>query len=730
MRLLLFSFLTAWAGSAAMGQSQQTNWFTSSFLGEMWRGEGPLSGDSSYVEPELRPLLPSMALEDLRHARHPQGTAIAGELARRTGLFRVTDNAPAPPIGTDSLLVLMSGTEGHAADMFAYARLRLFDHLVGDWSRTEDDIAWYPCTTDACTMWQPVPRPYENPFTRYDGLLPWMLLQAGEQMTSWSDDPSESLHPSNPLRQLDRRILSSAPWSVWDSAATSLSTGLTSDVLASSCEPASEPGRSALVAALTSRSGRIYALTQAYYRRITRFVEFHGNGHADSIFLRVLSRQAIEVSTRASGGTPRILNSLATREVRFLLTEGGHTLWVEGRPNVSFDLIADLGESSSSVFSRAHSLQAWQEGPTGGVDLYRTPADDLNLRRDDAWGQRIVFVPWLDANQEDHLFLGGGPEITTSAYRRWPYATRTAILAGFATRTRRYRVQGSFETRTLLQDLSVGLFAEYSQLSISNFYGLGNETISVDGLAARSYYKADQRVVELKTPVRYHASSALSVGITPALHILRTDPRAGSLLDSLISAGFARRLNYTSISIDASYDSRDRTAIPTSGMQASVRSTLFPASLQNRQAFTSVEAHARTYLYLGSEGMHLMLRTTAKKMIGDHPWFESAFVGGSQTLRGYERKRYAGDAAISGALESRVPLGRIHVLWPFDIGGVAFAETGRVFVAGEASARWHSSGGIGAWLRPARSPYTVVVSVAVSSEEAEFLATFGLPIEH
>jgi len=326
------------------------------------------------------------------------------------------------------------------------------------------------------------------------------------------------------------------------------------------------------------------------------------------------------------------------------------------------------------------------------------------------------------------MFIGGGPEFTTSAYMAFPYATRTTILAGIATRTKRYRLEGEYENRALFRGFGIGLGVRYSQLNISNFYGLGNETAAPRDLLSRSYFKADQRLFEASASARFLISDALSIGFTPKLRSVTTEPRTGSLLDSLISSGYAQQLNYWVLQLDAVFDSRDRTAIPTSGAFATARLDWSPKGLQNTSSFASIGIDVRYYHFIGRNGMHALLRTSGEAVLGDHPWFESAFIGGSRTLRGYERQRFAGDASMSTALEWRAPMGRLHILWPFDIGGIVFAESGRVFLDGQDSRRWHSSVGLGAWLQPARSPYTVVVSVAVSGELTELLATFGLPI--
>lgn len=52
----------------------------------------------------------------------------------------------------------------------------------------------------------------------------------------------------------------------------------------------------------------------------------------------------------------------------------------------------------------------------------------------------------------------------------------------------------------------------------------------------------------------------------------------------------------------------------------------------------------------------LMLRAGAARAWGRYPVQEAAFLGGSRTLHGYPAQRFAGDAAVHGAVALRAPL--------------------------------------------------------------------------
>jgi hemolysin activation/secretion protein len=94
----------------------------------------------------------------------------------------------------------------------------------------------------------------------------------------------------------------------------------------------------------------------------------------------------------------------------------------------------------------------------------------------------------------------------------------------------------------------------------------------------------------------------------------------------------------------------------------------------------------------------LVLRANAKKLFGDFPYHESAFVGGRGSVRVLDRERYAGDALLGGTTELQIPLGTVPLVLPFDIGVYGFADAGRVYLDGASPGGWHTSTGIGFWV--------------------------------
>ncbi len=162
------------------------------------------------------------------------------------------------------------------------------------------------------------------------------------------------------------------------------------------------------------------------------------------------------------------------------------------------------------------------------------------------------------------------------------------------------------------------------------------------------------------------------------------------------------------------------------GALLDIKGSYFPAVFNNRDSFAKAGGEARAYFSAKViEYTTLALRVAGEKIWGDHPFYESSFIGGSRTIRGFHRERFAGDASVIGNAELRLFLSKFLFLVPGAFGISFLGDTGRVWLSGEDSKRWHSAVGGGIWFSFIRPDFTVSFSVARSSERTAIQALAG-----
>jgi outer membrane protein assembly factor BamA len=171
------------------------------------------------------------------------------------------------------------------------------------------------------------------------------------------------------------------------------------------------------------------------------------------------------------------------------------------------------------------------------------------------------------------------------------------------------------------------------------------------------------------------------------------------------------------------FDTRNNPGYPTRGIRVTVGAAVYPEMWNVDSMFGSIKGEASTYL-TARFPTHptLALRGGARKNWGSHPFFESAFLGGTGVvgtgisggnLRGFQKNRFAGDASLFGNSELRLVLTEINLFVAGELGLFGTADTGRVFYDGDPSSagKWHTSIGGGFWLSFLNRRHTVSAAV-------------------
>jgi hemolysin activation/secretion protein len=140
-----------------------------------------------------------------------------------------------------------------------------------------------------------------------------------------------------------------------------------------------------------------------------------------------------------------------------------------------------------------------------------------------------------------------------------------------------------------------------------------------------------------------------------------------------------------------------------------------------------MRAEGAAYLPV-ARGNTLALRAGGEQVFGDFPVQEAAFLGGGQSLRGYARNRFAGDAAVWGNAELRSGFGRANLgVARGNLGGILLADAGRVYFDGRSEGGWHPVLGGGLYFSMLDRAYTGSVIAAHGAEGWRASIQFGLP---
>ncbi len=708
-----------------------------------------LEDAAGVLHPESQPFVmpDAPALGEFREQFGGQVGTIAerpGDEENSDAIFGGFDNID----GGNRIFRRVAESQTDRVDSRAFLNARLLDILIGDWDRHRGQWTW--ARPDGSRTWLPIAEDRDQAFSRLDGLLPSSAHSYVRQLVGFKEEYPGIYGLHHQARELDRQFLAELSWGDWHSVVTTFEGKMTDQVIDDAVrrlpDPMYEADGEFIAKSLKARRDALPQAAADLYGFLAMDVEVHLTDLADQVEVGSLEGGSVEVTARPTGSGDaffrRTFDPSETNEIRIFMGDGGDLAVVGG--------VGDLGILVRVVGG-------------GGDDVVRYDQDVGEVRYYDALGENQVTgnapstdiqtsryepppVPEGDHNTPSHsgtwsIPIGSlllSPEhgligrlgATRYGYgfRKDPYASRFRYGAGAST-------AGRFEAQVgidIYPENSSGHFSFDilgSQLGLSAFYGFGNDS--------RKFVNEDSAHVLVSTvsvEPRYGFAlgdnADLGFGLSGRFSDSDSDDNpflpAGVDPEPLYGAG---QFVQSGAFVDFHLDTRDIPGAPTKGATLMVRGSVTPSFFDVEDSYSTVEAHGTTYLSAVSAPLEptLALRAGGKRVWGNQPFFDSAFIGGGASLRGFDGGRFAGDAAVYGSAELRLFLFRLDFLSSGDFGLLGFADVGRVYIDGDSPTGWHEGFGGGFWLGIFGRANGISAVMANSDEGNRVHVAFGMP---
>jgi len=316
-----------------------------------------------------------------------------------------------------------------------------------------------------------------------------------------------------------------------------------------------------------------------------------------------------------------------------------------------------------------------------------------------------------------------GAQRTGWGFRQHPFETLLTMRGGFATKTGHGRATIELDAPFFGTGLRSQSLLRYRGDRFLNYHGLGNES-SVEGPSSR--FAALRSEFWLESRLTFPVAEGVEATLGPSLRFGDPDDIEGTVLESEAPYGVDGFKQF-GVRAAIALDRRDSPRLPRSGVAARVEGSWHPALLDVSEPYYTLDGHVSAYLSADVPlAPTIALRAAGRRQFGSYPYLEAAYLGGSDGLRGFVDQRFAGDAAILLNAELRLSITNFFFLFPGDLGLLGLVDTGRVFLEGEESDRWHSAvgGGLwGSWL----GSYALSATLARSEEGTRLYIIAGLP---
>ena len=714
------------------------------------------------VPPMFRGTMAHRLVQDAISAGFPGGPLVAAGLLRSAGVLHVTptlvvmpddpdlgefradfagllgyveekpgDGFRGSPEVTDSdeLLDSLSASPAHQTDARAFLRARLMDQLMGDWDRHRDQWRWAATRQGERTVWRPIPRDRDQAFVRYDGLLLKLARQVHPKLVIFGPTYPSLIGLTWNGRDLDRRLLGGLDGAAFDSVAADLVARLSDAAIDSALDRLPEAFRGRWLeptrAALIARRDELPAQTRRYYRQLATDIDVVGSGQPEWVEVVREADGGLTLTVRARPDGPALLRRRflpdETREVRLYLGGGGDHLAIVGAARSGTVLRVIHDPAAVIDGADAPGVRVYLPEPARSTDT-DDPIESGIAPRD--WGGKSGVGPTAAYHADLGFLLGAQATRTDYSFRRQPYGSQVRLAAEYATAVDGFRIRLDGDLPQADSHHRVFARLTASQLEVVRFTGLGNETPAPAGTSAADVH---QWRFTLAPAYEYSASEQVTLTAGPVVRYTTTSLDPAHLVGAERprgSTGFGRVGMAAMLSAEA-----PDTLRPEPKARVEVGGSAFAPVWSARQSFGDVRADASLHLPLGgSMAPVLALRAGGKRVWGAFPYDEAAYLGGEGTVRGYLYQRFAGDAAVYGSAELRVPVAWVLRTWvPTQVGVLALTDAGRVWAEGTDSRRVHASAGGGLWLAFFDPRYAVSLTAASGREGTRWYLSTGLP---
>lgn len=651
---------------------------------------------------------------------------------------------------TQELFETLEKDPDNVVDSEAFLTARLLDIFVGDWDRHVDQWRWARFKKDDKKFWYPIPRDRDQAFVKFDGLFPSLAEKryVVMQMESFHKKTPDVISLTFSGRHLDRRFLLDLEYERWQKITATFLSKLTDDVIKEAVkklppEIYAKSGQE-LTQKLLDRRALMRKASDQYYQNLAKYIDMKTSNAGE---LAEITRQkngdvdvAIYERDKNSGGKSdkifyrRLFKKGETKEIRLYLLGGNDKAEVRGEgSDITVRVIGGFGEDelvdnskAKNFFYDVKSGTKFTAGPqtkvrAGKIDSVANFYENTPRFRD--YGLMTKPLPFFGYNVDEGIFIGGGPMILNYEFRKKPFQNQTVALANLAFKTGAFRIRYSNLWIDFFPNVHLYLEAQATvPKAVKNFYGFGNATMRNDSLDTENFYRVKSNDYHFRPTFYLYLSRQTRVGLGVAYKYSDVQLRDDSFVKSTRPFG-VEVTSLFAVESEWQFDSRNNERVPTAGFYGRFNFALTPSILDNEDTFTKLRTDWRTYV--GNQNVTLALRAAGERVWGRAPFYEAAFLGGSESLRGFRFQRFAGDATAWGNAELRLHLTRFRLLVPTALGVFGFADAGRVWVDGKSDGAWHKDFGGGISLAPVRREFMFTIGAGVSNERTAIVAGLG-----
>ncbi|MDY8134543.1 metallophosphatase [Aquimarina sp. 2201CG5-10] len=652
------------------------------------------------------------------------GLYLFEEAVNSTHTEQASFGKPEDIISTDEILREVHKKGKSTVDEPSYIKARLFDMLIGDWDRHEDQWRWGLFkNADGTKTYKPIPRDRDQAFSVFDGGIISFLTQAIPELRKMQSFKEELKSPkwfALAPYPLDMTFLNKSDWDDWEKQAKYLQDNITDEIIDQAFDKIPNEIKGTTIneikTKLKGRRANIVDIAHKYYKFLNKFEVLVGTQKDDLFEITRLSNGETKVAIhrKDNGIFNRTFNRDETTEIWIYGLDGNDTFKVTGKGDDLIKLKIIGGKKNDTYdFENTKKVKIYDYKSKNNTIINKRSkkwlVDDYGINNYDHKKRKYNFnqiLPLIAFNPDDGLRIGVLDHFTYYGLQRNPYTQKHSLSASYYTGSSGFDISYKGEFSNIFHNWNFGIEGLYTSPNFAiNFFGAGND----------SEYDRDEMDLDFNRTRIRKWNAAISLiwrgrdggyfQFKPLIESFEVENTTDRFVNTFFPANSSvfEQQTYAGAEVTYRFKNKNDIGFPTLGMDVGItagyKSNIDGGDNENRFAY--IEPHIAIDHKLTKNGrLVLATKLGGEAILGDNfEFYHGAQIGGTHSLRGFRNERFTGKYSVYQNTDLRLQMGKFKTSFvPLKYGITGGFDYGRVWLEDDNSDKWHNSVGGSFWV--------------------------------
>lgn len=652
-------------------------------------------------------------------------------------------------ISTKDMLIELMDDKDTRIDEDTYLRARLFDLLIGDWDRHEDQWRWALHEQEDGTMlYKPIPRDRDQAFPKYDGVFPTLMKMAApisRNMQTYAPEIKNIKTFNNAVYYLDKSFINRASWSDWKTQAENIQNQLTDEVIdnafANLLEDTKDESMETIKSTLKQRRQKLVQIAKDYYDYFKKHEIIVATNKDNQIDITRLEGGRTKVTIKQKNYVilDNTYHKNETKEIWIYALDGNDNISVSGTGNdyIKIKIFGgeenDVYDSGNSQAIKVYDYKSKKNTFKNSVNKKLTDSYEINnYDPHKTIYSENVLLPSIGFDPDAEFKAGLTNTFTRYDLIRNPFSSQHSIGGVYYSATSGFEFNYYGEFAHVIYNWNLGLDARVTSDNYAiNFFGTGNETIYDEEAVDMDYNRVKISRWHIEPSLIYKTSGNVSAHFSARVESNKVDEDDNGFVEAFFNPDndvFKEQV-YVGGELGFHFNNKKNLlSLPRRGMEFGVVAG-FMKSIDSdiNNQFPYIRPNLSFVYPIHKSGLATLATKAQANFIlsDDYEFYHAATVGGNNSLRGYRNERFNGKSSFFQTTDLRVGLAELRTGFvPLRFGVTAGYDLGRVWNDNEDSDQWHSSYGGSLFINGFKA-ITANIGYYVSDEDSRIIFTAG-----